>query len=112
MTNPEANSGLYDRVYEIGNLYSAWVRVEESDGCAGIDGVTLERFAEDLDGELERLSRELAEGSYHPLPANTVVQHPRAGVNTTWRGCIDIQAGHYAQLMRGEAQAYLPIEIR
>jgi retron-type reverse transcriptase len=79
MTNPEAKSGLYDCVYEIGNLYSAWVRVEESDGCAGIDGVTLERFAEDLDAELERLSRELAEGNYRPLPAARFFVPKRGG---------------------------------
>jgi retron-type reverse transcriptase len=79
MTNPEAKSGLYDRVCEIGNLHSAWVRVEESDGCAGIDGVTLERFAEDLDSELERLSRELAEGSYRLLPAAQFFVPKRGG---------------------------------
>lgn len=43
---------------------------------------------------------------------NTVVRHPRAGINTTWRGCVDIQAGHYAQLLRGETPEYLPVEIR
>lgn len=43
---------------------------------------------------------------------NTLVQHPRAGLNVTWRGCIDIQVGHYIQLLRGEAAEYLPIEIR
>jgi len=79
MTNPESNSGLYDRVYEIGNLYSAWVRVEESDGCAGIDGVTLERFAENPDAELARLGRELAEESYRPLPAAQFFVPKRGG---------------------------------
>lgn len=43
---------------------------------------------------------------------NTVVQHPRAKLNTTWRGCIDIQVGHYIQLLRGEVAQYLPLEIR
>jgi CRISPR-associated protein Cas1 len=43
---------------------------------------------------------------------NTLVRHPLAGVNTTWRGCIDIQVGHYVQLLRGSAPAYLPIEMR
>jgi CRISPR-associated protein Cas1 len=42
----------------------------------------------------------------------TVVLHPRAGVRTTWRGCIDLQIGHFIQVLRGEAPAYLPLEIR
>jgi CRISPR-associated protein Cas1 len=42
----------------------------------------------------------------------TVVLHPRAGIRTTWRGCIDIQIGHLIQVLRGEAPAYLPLEIR
>jgi len=79
MTNSEANSGLYHRVYEIGNLQSAWARVEESDGCAGIDGVTLERFAENLDAELANLGHELGEGSYRPLPAAQFFVPKRGG---------------------------------
>jgi CRISPR-associated protein Cas1 len=43
---------------------------------------------------------------------NTLVLHPKAQIRTTWRGCIDIQVGHFIQLLRGEASSYLPIEIR
>ena len=43
---------------------------------------------------------------------NSTIKHPRAGLNTTWRGCIDIQIGHYIQRLRGEVEQYLPIEIR
>jgi hypothetical protein len=43
---------------------------------------------------------------------NTVVLHPSAQIRTTWRGCIDIQVGHFIQLLRGEVQTYVPIEIR
>jgi len=51
-----------------GSLRAAWERVEESDGCAGIDGVTLARFARRLEAELERLRVELLAGVYRALP--------------------------------------------
>lgn len=43
---------------------------------------------------------------------NTLLLHPKAQIRTTWRGCIDIQIGHFIQVLRGEAQSYLPLEIR
>ncbi len=43
---------------------------------------------------------------------NTVVMHPGAGIQTTWRGCIDLQVGHYIKVVRGEIPAYQPLEIR
>ena len=42
----------------------------------------------------------------------TVVVHPRAGIRTTWRGCIDLQIAHLIQVLRGEAEKYLSLEIR
>lgn len=43
---------------------------------------------------------------------NTIVLHPRANIRTTWRGCLDLQISHWIQVLRGEAESYLPIEIR
>jgi CRISPR-associated protein Cas1 len=42
----------------------------------------------------------------------TVVLHERAGIRTTWRGCIDLQVGHLIQVLYGEAEKYSPLEIR
>lgn len=42
----------------------------------------------------------------------SIVLHPRAGIRTSWRGCIDLQVGHFIQVLRGQAPAYLPLEIR
>lgn len=50
------------------NLKAAWERVRENQGCAGVDGVTIEDFESSLLYELPRLQRELADGSYRPLP--------------------------------------------
>lgn len=49
-------------------LHAAWLRVRENEGCAGVDGVTIEDFESGLLYELPRLQRELADGSYRPLP--------------------------------------------
>ncbi len=50
--------------------------------------------------------------SHFEKKMNTLLVHPGAGLRTTWRGCIDIQVGHYIQALRGEADAYTPIEPR
>ncbi|MDQ3013914.1 MAG: reverse transcriptase/maturase family protein, partial [Acidobacteriota bacterium] len=73
------NTNQFDQLCSLGNLLSAWMRVEESDGCAGIDGVTLERFADNLDAELQRLSSELADGTYRPLPVAQFFVPKRSG---------------------------------
>lgn len=62
------NASLYKRVYQASNLLAAWERVEASDGCAGIDGVSLARFARNLEDELARLRRDLESETYTPLP--------------------------------------------
>ena len=59
---------LYRQLCRLSTLRAAWTRVEESDGCAGIDSVTISRFADNLDRELLRLSDELAGSQYKPLP--------------------------------------------
>jgi CRISPR-associated protein Cas1 len=59
---------LYRQLCRLSTLRAAWTRVEESDGCAGIDSVTISRFAGNLDAELLRLSGELAGNEYKPLP--------------------------------------------
>ena len=43
---------------------------------------------------------------------NNVVNHPRANLRTTWRGCIDLQIGQFIQALRGESDRYWPIEIK
>ncbi len=40
----------------------------ENNGCRGADGVTVERFAADLETELDHLQGSLLRGSYRPFP--------------------------------------------
>lgn len=50
------------------SLRQAFLSVQENHGCAGVDGVTIERFAERLTDNLVVLRHELADESYRPLP--------------------------------------------
>jgi RNA-directed DNA polymerase len=64
---------LIDKVYKRKNLEMAWEKVKANRGSGGIDGQNLETFEAQLDQQLDRLYRELKEGTYQPLP---VRQHP------------------------------------
>jgi len=69
---------LVDKIYKRKNLEVAWEKVRRNRGAGGIDGEDLETFEAQLDEHLERLHRELKEGTYTPQP---VLQHliPKAG---------------------------------
>src|ERR1039457_4176074 len=59
-------------------LWEAWERVRENDGCAGSDGVTVAQFASRTERLLPRLMERAAEGSYRPFPLLKIVveKHP------------------------------------
>lgn len=59
---------LYRQLCRLSTLRTAWLHVEEADGCAGVDGVSIAGFARNLDAELIRLSEELSKETYEPLP--------------------------------------------
>ena len=63
---------LIDKVYKRKNLEMAWERVKANRGSGGVDGKTLEAFAEQLNQHLDRLQRELKEGTYSPRPVKQV----------------------------------------
>ena len=59
---------LYLKIYNYQNLLSAWDRVKENHGCAGVDRVTIERFEERLEQNLHSLRTSLQNKTYQPLP--------------------------------------------
>ncbi|VUZ85552.1 DNA polymerase [Candidatus Methylomirabilis lanthanidiphila] len=59
---------MFTAISDPQTLHAAWLRVRENQGCAGVDRVTIEDFESGLLYELPRLQRELADGSYRPLP--------------------------------------------
>src|SRR5664279_5086108 len=50
------------------SLLRAWEHVRENGGCAGVDGVTVDRFARDVDSELQSLREQVEHGHYRALP--------------------------------------------
>jgi RNA-directed DNA polymerase len=69
---------LIDKVYALSNLRRAFARVKANHGASGVDHVTVEEFERDLETNLEKLSRALAEGSYRPQAVRRV-WIPKAG---------------------------------
>ncbi|MEW6097554.1 MAG: group II intron reverse transcriptase/maturase [bacterium] len=57
---------LYSKIYNYENLLSAWDRVEENHGCAGVDGVSIEKFASELGENLLLLQKALHDKIYTP----------------------------------------------
>ena len=57
---------LIDKLYALTTLRAAFTAVSANHGAAGVDHVTIERYASDLDANLERLSEALRNGTYRP----------------------------------------------
>lgn len=59
---------LFAAATRLAMLEAAWARVRANAGCAGSDGVTIERFAERSAQRLLGLMSRLRDGSYRPRP--------------------------------------------
>jgi RNA-directed DNA polymerase len=57
---------LMDKVYAPRNLQAAYEQVRANRGAAGVDRQTLEMFEQNLEANLEKLSRTLKDGTYRP----------------------------------------------
>ena len=63
---------LIDKVYRLETLELGWAQVEKNAGAAGVDRMSVERFAQGRDHYLAELARALRDGSYRPLPVRRV----------------------------------------
>ncbi len=63
---------LIDKVYSKGNLYESFLKVKKNRGAAGIDNITISKFWEDLQENLENIHLELKSGNYIPSPVKRV----------------------------------------
>jgi RNA-directed DNA polymerase len=57
---------LIDKLYPPATLRAAFAAVKANRGAAGVDHVSVERYASDLDANLERLSDSLRDATYRP----------------------------------------------
>jgi len=73
---------LTDKIYKRDNLLSAYREVASNKGAPGVDNVTIEDFAADLARNVDKLERQLCDGSYRPQSIKRV-QIPKPGTNET-----------------------------
>jgi CRISPR-associated protein Cas1 len=59
-------------------LWAAWERVQENEGCAGSDGVTVRQFAGSAHKRLPELRERVNAGLYRPLPLLKIVVEKHA----------------------------------
>ena len=59
---------MVNNIAEFNHLFSAFQQVKENQGCAGVDGVTVEEFETELLKYLSMLSHDLQHNQYTPLP--------------------------------------------
>jgi RNA-directed DNA polymerase len=63
---------LIDKVYSAANLRSAAAKVDANGGAAGVDHVTTKQFTERLDKNVEQLTQQLRDGTFHPQSVRRV----------------------------------------
>ena len=69
---------LIDKVYKRKNLEMAWERVKANRGAGGIDGQSIDDFAEVREEQLDRLHEDLRDDAYRPQPVRQK-RIPKAG---------------------------------
>jgi len=63
---------LYDRLLSKESMHRAYRKVKVNGGKPGVDGISIEDFAQDLPGQIVMLVSELRDKSYQPLPVKRV----------------------------------------
>jgi hypothetical protein len=69
---------LIDKVYAMPNLRTAWSKVQDNAGAPGIDGMTVDKFAQQDDRRLTELHVDLRNKTYRPQPVRRV-HIPKSG---------------------------------
>jgi len=74
MSEPKLQGKSYDIPKQL--VWDAWIKVRSKSGAAGADGVTIERFEENVKNNLYKLWNHMSSGSYFPGPVRAV-EYPR-----------------------------------
>ena len=54
-------------------VFSAWAKVRDNKGAAGVDGVSIKEFEKKLKNNLYRIWNRMSSGSYMPPPVRRVM---------------------------------------
>jgi group II intron reverse transcriptase/maturase len=66
-------------LFSMAALQRAWAVVRRNKGAAGVDGVTIRRFEQELTRNLRELQQELISGTYQPRPLKRILVPKRKG---------------------------------
>lgn len=87
--NQESDVSLFDKLCELPTLRGGFDAVRRNKGAPGIDGITVERFSQELDAELGQLQMELRYWTYQPKPVRGVeIPKPQGGTRLLGVPCI------------------------
>ncbi|MEI6750669.1 MAG: group II intron reverse transcriptase/maturase, partial [Bacteroidota bacterium] len=74
------DKATYDQLCTSSQLRAAFIAVKKNKGAPGVDGITIEKFEENLDENIEQIRRELANWTYKPMPVRCVeIEKPSGG---------------------------------
>lgn len=68
---------IFEKIYDMENLKTAWSKVRANNAGAGIDRVSVADFEKNLSANLHSLQKQIREESYRPLPV--VIFHNQKG---------------------------------
>lgn len=78
-----SNLSLFEQVCSLDQLRQAFRAVRRNRGAPGVDGVTVEKFEQNLEKELFQLQKDLEGWTYRPEPVKQVeIPKPNGGVRT------------------------------
>jgi len=73
--------GLFEEILSLENLNEAFRKVKSNKGAPGIDGVTVDKFAEIKEKEIVKLKQEVENWTYKPSPVKRVeIPKPNGGI--------------------------------
>ena len=66
------SKGILEEICCISNLRAAFKLVRKNKGAPGIDGITISKYEENLEQELEQLKKEVLSWTYKPTPVRRI----------------------------------------
>jgi RNA-directed DNA polymerase len=77
--NSSGKKSLLEQAFSRNNVLAAWQRVKSNKGSPGVDGMSVEKAAEEFRQQWPAIRKELLNGSYWPSPVRRVMIPKPAG---------------------------------